>query len=375
MRAAGPPFESQVPMWMLAFALSALLNVLILLVVGFLVLRSIEKRPVSTSPKKSAETIALIVPQIESVTPVADPKEKVESPSFVRTSPDQADSAPISPDFIGERNTEAASDRMTFDSDRDLPNQTGEESEEDLVESQYQDGDLSSTEVSQIESPQTPPDPTRVAESTPNLADPSRRSDGTEDATSEEPQTTVAKDQLAEGPIPVDRLIEGEVPEVSTEPTPVQRKSEGELEEGKNDTLQEKPQRESSERPAGFRGYQKNAPLTGSLNRVGKSALNVEESVLGRYHSAVSRAVEKEWQRNCVRNREFIVPGQLTLSFVLDSAGKVRSKLIVDDFGVGNIQKGFTLNSIRDAEIPEMPKELKEQLDGESLELMYRFNF
>jgi hypothetical protein len=85
--------------------------------------------------------------------------------------------------------------------------------------------------------------------------------------------------------------------------------------------------------------------------------------------------VEKEWQRNCVRNRDYITPGQLTMRVMLEASGKVKSVGFVEELGVGNIPKGFTLNSIRDAEIPAMPGDLKKQLDGEPLELIYRFNF
>ena len=63
------------------------------------------------------------------------------------------------------------------------------------------------------------------------------------------------------------------------------------------------------------------------------------------------------------------------MRIMLEASGKVRSVGFVEEFGVGNIQKGFTINSIRDAEIPAMPGELKKQLDGEALELIYRFNF
>ena len=97
--------------------------------------------------------------------------------------------------------------------------------------------------------------------------------------------------------------------------------------------------------------------------------------MLGRYHAAVSRAVEKEWQLNCVRNRDYITPGMLTMSFMLDAKGKVKEIRVVEDLQVGTIPKGFTLNAINDAEIPAMPADLKKQLNGEPLELLYRFSF
>ena len=41
----------------------------------------------------------------------------------------------------------------------------------------------------------------------------------------------------------------------------------------------------------------------------------------------------------------------------------------------GEIQKGFTLESIRKAEIPAMPPALRAEYDAEPLELEFRFYF
>ena len=38
-------------------------------------------------------------------------------------------------------------------------------------------------------------------------------------------------------------------------------------------------------------------------------------------------------------------------------------------------QKGFTIDSIRDAEIPAMPSEVKKEMGDNSLELIYNFIF
>ena len=41
----------------------------------------------------------------------------------------------------------------------------------------------------------------------------------------------------------------------------------------------------------------------------------------------------------------------------------------------GEVQKGFTLNSIRDANIPAMPANLKKNYEKEPLELIFNFYF
>ncbi len=134
------------------------------------------------------------------------------------------------------------------------------------------------------------------------------------------------------------------------------------------------PKPKPSREPA-FKGFQRKTAVIGSISRTGRSALDVEDSPLGRYQAALSRAVEQEWQRNCVRHRDFITPGFLTVRFFVEPGGKVRSVQFVGDMETGEVQKGFTLNSIRDAAIPPMPPALRKEYDQEPLELVFRFYF
>ena len=53
----------------------------------------------------------------------------------------------------------------------------------------------------------------------------------------------------------------------------------------------------------------------------------------------------------------------------------MKSVQFVGEMETSEIQKGFTLNSIRDAEIPAMPKEMKQAYDDDTLELIFRFYF
>jgi hypothetical protein len=115
--------------------------------------------------------------------------------------------------------------------------------------------------------------------------------------------------------------------------------------------------------------------MVGSISRTGRSALNVDDTQLGRYQAAISKAVELEWQRNCVRYRDFITPGYITVRFFVEPSGRVRSQSLVGENETGEVQKGFTLSAIRDADIPEMPEELAESYEGDTLELLFRFYF
>ena len=174
----------------------------------------------------------------------------------------------------------------------------------------------------------------------------------------------------------MERQTQQASPPEQPKPAPPDRQTAAEgTEAGKAESAKQEPKPAVKSDTPGFTGYQRKTRIQGSITRQGRSALDVEDSALGRYHAALSRAVEKEWQLNCVRNRDYLLPGQLIVRFVLEPSGKVRSLVFVEEVEGGGIQKGFTLESIRTAKIPPFPAELKKQLDGEPLEVTYSFTF
>jgi transketolase C-terminal domain/subunit len=162
MNAAGPPFQSQAKLWLTAFVVSVLINALLILAFGFWVVANL----VIHAPRNEAasfESVALIVPQVVAGAPIVDEEETTPAvppsakPSFARTSPDQADEKPDSPDFIGERNTRATSDAAPLAEAPDLHSQKGREplweDEMETTESDYQDGDLAHNRSATPDSP------------------------------------------------------------------------------------------------------------------------------------------------------------------------------------------------------------------------------
>ena len=278
---------------------------------------------------------------------------------------------------MGERNTRATSDRATDPTAPPLPSQAGltpkDEMEIETTESDYQDGSLDSA---QTVTPNSEMTPARSATDPPTPAEPAPA----RDVAALEPPDRTEPDQVPAAPPPTEALLEGphpvEVP-VSREhakddeikPTPENRS-----EPTRPPKAADLPKPKASREP-GFKGFQRKTAFTGSISRNGRSALDVEDSALGRYQAALSRAVEQEWQRNCVRHRDFITPGFLTVRFFVEPGGKVRSVQFVGDMETGEVQKGFTLNSIRDAAIPPMPPALRKEYNREPLELVFRFYF
>lgn len=366
-------------LWALALMLSLVLNLGILGMVGFSMIASqlLRKPPTSSAVSPSvSETTMTILPEFFT----ADPEPEIPSPTapeFARTSSDQAAPPPVTAPFIGERNTQATSDRRPVASAPELPSQAGIDPRNpqdiETTESTYQDGKLESdqlaTPTASTPSPPMPPVTDSIVSENTNSS-PKPETPGNDEIRATPPPP----ERLLSGPSPVDVPVP-KTPEDSKEPKPTAEKRPSDRASKENETPSTKPGAAKPSSEPGFRGNQRKTAIVGSISRTGRSALNVADSPLGRYQAQISRAVEQEWQRNCVRHRDFITPGFLTVRFFVESSGKVRTVRFVGEMETGEVQKGFTLNSIRDAEIPAMPAALKKEFDKEPLELIFNFYF
>ena len=373
--------RSDARLWAIALGLSLLVNAGILLAVGFISLKSqIFQKTRPVPPAVATETTVTIFPEIVvsavSSEPVAPASSK---PSFARTSEDQLAPTPEKPAFIGERNTQATSDRSPDATAPPLPSQSGiapkNREDYETTESRYQDGSLASDSILK------PLPPTPSPPAVPTVADPAvavnpspgenTDTPGEDDSKSSPPP----RERLLEGPNPVDVAVPQDTAESDAiKPTPPKSPKDGRPEPKASDSPKPAVTAAATNDP-GFRGYQRKTAIVGSISRTGRSALDVADSPLGRYQALISRAVEQEWQRNCVRHRDFITPGFLTVRFFVETSGRVRSVQFVGDMETGEVQKGFTLNSIRDAEIPAMPAAVRKDFAKEPLELIFNFYF
>ncbi|MEX1115639.1 MAG: hypothetical protein WEB53_10350 [Akkermansiaceae bacterium] len=369
-------------LWAVALMLSLSLNVAILALAGFASLKSEKYRnsqPVSPAP--SSETTVMIFPDTAATEPSPEtPPARPAKAAFSRTSEDQAAPPSEKPAFIGERDTQATSDRAPSPSAPALPSQSGIEPKNrenlETTESRYQDGSLASNQTSKPQQESQPAIPTPPAlAADPTLADTTtpgemQETPGTDDIKSAPPP----REALMEGPNPVDVPIPPDAPPKSEiKPTPPKTPKQGKPAPTPAEPLRPTPQ--AAPKDPSFSGFQRKTAIQGSISRTGRSALNVADTPLGRYQAIISRAVELEWQRNCVRHRDFITPGFLTVRFFVEPGGRVRTVQFVGDMETGEVQKGFTLNSIRDAKIPAMPQALRKEYADDPLELIFNFYF
>lgn len=358
--------------------LSLVVNVAILGLAGFTILKTqvFRQSPaVSASPPQQLPSDTTMKILLETVAASPSPADAAPAkPSFVRTSEDQIAAAPEKTPFIGERNTQATSDRSPDPTAPPLPSQAGIDRDDlETTVSRYQDGRLGSDQPTQPqESMPAPPSPAVAdpAMAVNSAAGEKLETPGTDDSKSNPPPG----DALLEGASPVDVPVpRNPTEDTAIKPTPPKRPKDGTAVAKAADAP-----KATTAKPAtdpGFKGYQRKSAIVGSISRTGRSALDVVDSPLGRYQAAISRAVEQEWQRNCVRHRDFITPGFLTVRFFVETSGKVRTVQFVGTMETGEVQKGFTLSAIRDADIPAMPAAVKKDFDKEPLELIFNFYF
>lgn len=340
------------------------------------------------------ETVMVIVPETPKGTELSAPAVKTNpAPKpeealapFARTIGDQASERPVRPKYIGERDTTATSDAPPDPTALEVPAQTGiqpKHGEIETTESDYQDGSLAHNRKVQASTPDVMPSPpsrpVEMASSSPAVAAaPPPGHETTAPGEQEKPAPAVSKasDELAKTAAPVDVPVEKKTGEEGPKPQPEALAKEGKTEEPKPEVAKELPKPTPPDtREAGFRGNQRKTAVLGSISLSGRSSLDVANSPLGRYQAALSRAVESEWQRNCIRRRDFITPGFQTVRFIVGTNGKVRSVNFTEVVGGSEIQKGITLNSIREAAIPPMPQAVRDELGNQPMELIYRFYF
>ena len=332
----------------------------------------------------SPEFFEPVVP--EPPTPQSDEKRYLPS-----TAAQQSEQAPEETRYFGERNTLAASEEEAVDSDLEIPSQQGEEprfeNELELTNSSFADGEQEGI-------PNTPGNFGQQGnQSSPLLATESNPTQEQEEVPSEAQEEVEVEEELPEPnsqelaqqeQVKVSELLSLdesiEVPLRETIPEPQEEVAEEEKipepQKKKKEVAQgggAAPGQRGAQ--SGFQREARKTRLRGSIRRRGKSAVDIEDSIKGRYVAQVNRAIERLWQRECIQRRQHILPGVLTVNFTLNEKGDVLRFAFVDRIAGGVIQEGFTMRAVRKANLPPMPKELKSELEGEPLDMLLTFFF
>jgi hypothetical protein len=362
---------------------------------------ALERKGLAPVPHTPAapDLVVEISPAMLKALAAVTPEVAAPPPTFTQTTPDQQAARPERPGYFGEHDTRATSDAPPVAGALEVPSLAGREPRRDEVQatqSDYQDGEIR-PDPAALTKPLAPAPPALAGDPALRPAESSAAAAPVGLETPAAPAETLPEVagqpvppavELLEGPSAVDtpeRLetakVEALVP--AAEAPGEQAPAGEELRETPQDKPLSEAQQQAQAKPSlpkpasdpAFRGNQEKTKMQGSISRKGKSALDVADTPLGRYQAQLSRAVELEWQRNCVRYRDLITPGFITVRFFIDAKGKVTTLSFVEVVEVGEVQKGFTVSSIRTAEIPPMPAELARELKGEPLELTFNFYF
>ena len=337
---------------------------------------------IQEKPQEEPEEKVEQKPESEQESPLveetADEKKAFTEPKqrFARTSADQEGAPDADTDILGERDTRAASELpATPGAKPNTPAQDGAAplypGHVETVSKKYQEGSLG--QDAQGEETEVPQEASASKDDA--LADDAPQLDVPEP---EEESSSEPKDKhLAVGEeLPAPRGDEGDkqmAEDPKEEKSPRERPNEGAHQEADKKKIVDGAEQEPKK--SGFRGYSRQTRVTGSINRQGKSALNVKNSPLGRYQALISKAVELQWRRNCEQHRDHIVPGVISIRFYVDQSGGVSGIKFQEVIGANFIERGFTQRALRQVELPKMPESVLKELKGESLELIYNFYF
>lgn len=369
-------------LWAVALCGSVVLNLLLLAWISIEAIQAeLERKNKPPTVFQPEQTVQIFPEMLERIEEAPAAVEQPEAPpQLARTTPDQESAEPpASRRFIGERNTEATSDRAPTSDDASMPSQAGREARPEeapeTTQSRYQDGRLDSAAAT----PSPPVEAAPLAPDTPEMRK-AETAKGEEDPLpgDAEMSETAIREEILDGPNPIDTPVAKSEVRDDIKPREETKAREGAPDSLVKEKVEELPKPKPKPTPPSdpaFSGNQSKTAIQGSISRTGRSALDVADSPMGRYQAQISRAVELEWQRNCVKHRDFITPGYLTVRFFVAEDGRVKSVQFLGDSETGQVQKGFTLNSIRNAPIPAMPSAIKKELGGDALELIFNFYF
>lgn len=326
-------------------------------------------------PKKEYVVITPEYFQRETPEVVETPKKEIQ---FTETNPEIQEAVVDNSTRIGDKSVLGASETPLDEGDPLLPTQiTRVDPEQKLLNtfnSDFVDASIDLPPAPKTEESQSAE--TATLQETENIAE--SEADGQKAEESAPKPISHRKETLAQTDTTVavpERLVEDKPHKAVEKPETTETLDSHDI--GKNETAKGLPNKteRNKKSTAGFQTEQKKTKIIGSLSRDGKSSLDVKKTALGQYYARISKIIELEWQKECLRYRDLIHPGVISMQFSISPSGKVSGLRPYDVVSTSEIQKGFTLQAIRRSKLPNMPKAAIKELDGDNLELIYNFYF
>lgn len=365
-------------------------------------------------PKEDEVTLLFpdqILPEPEIPPPAVPPPPKKEV--YIRTSQNVAESsAPKKAEFISDRNTTAATIKAPSpDATDPMPTMDGLRlPTRDLADRDHKDGELKDDarpqtpagavamiqprpptppaedsilkpkDFSQPTPPQTVPPPQSVAKVVPDSTPLTKMMEEADKALAKIDKNRLTIEVKRAQPAPDSppspvkpEMMAPQMREVTQTPPEVQEQAVPkaipvmEAEEVTRTT--------PNQSPDAFVPFTRVQETKGTLsNRGSQAAVDAEESPKGRYIRQVTGQVEKKWHVYRLLRRDGVTYGSLQITFFVNKKGKVEDLRIINDKESNPILTGFTLQAIRDAEIPPIPADVLPSLpmnDQERLKIDY----
>ena len=288
-------------------------------------------------------------------TPIPEPNEK-----FARTRDDQMSDAPIKAEFIGERDTRAASDEKAVAGDRKsvaLSGELKERKDNQTFNSTFSDGDTTQNQTTvNTEEIDTGKD---------------QKTEDSSEASNKEmtPEKELVSEDKTEDFVDLDRVT------TTIEDAMEKDKKAANTDSEMKPAVKVIEKKKAASRDGGFNSQTSKTMVKGVLSAKGIGALDVKNSAVGAYGSHIFKEIEREWQMGNYKYRSLISPGQITLYFVVNKKGRVYRQRQVEMRGASGTQWGIVLNSVTAAKIPPMSKDVINELGGEDLELTMGFTY
>lgn len=341
--------------------------------------------------------------------PPPPPKREV----YIRTSQNEAAAAaPKNAPFISDRNTTAATTKAAFpDATAPLPTMDGLKlPTRELADRDHRDGELkddarpkaAKAAVAMLQpEPQAPPAPPSIMKPK-DAAPPPQPVVPPQAVAKVVPESTPLTKMMEEADkalaiIDKNRLsIEVKKAEAVPDTPPMPQKPEPQTPPAKEvaQTMPESPAKAQpipkalpvpeddpntrttrNQDPDSFTPFTRTTQTKGTISNRGSAAsVDAEESPKGRYIRQVTGQVEKKWHVYRLLRRDGVTYGSLEVVFYVNKSGKVEGLRVVNDKDSNPILTSFTLQAIRDAQIPPMPADVIPLLpmnDQERLKIEY----
>lgn len=296
-------------------------------------------------------------------------------PSFIRSNPSQEiENAPENPTQESDINTQAATELVKkINSNEQMPSQEGELRDwNELQNLQLNQGEQpkdipiqpTSTPPSELSPPESAEQPTKETEPTKPPEPPKTLNPTPEDLLEQIDTLTKIeihpKDEPSETKPPEP---EQQKPTKAVPPMPLPATQPKQL-------AKPTPPTPATPPVDVFTPQTKKNRIYGTLSNKGPSSVNAKKTPRGIYMRKVTSAIEKRWHIYRSQNLDFATFGNIRLKFSIGNSGNITGTRIISQ-DANAVMIDFTLRAIRDANIPPIPADVRQNLDNQPLDFTY----